>query len=45
MGKVTVKVEIPSKKPDEMLTLAEKLAKRNAELADKSPISSLNMSA
>lgn len=45
MGKVTVKVEIPSKRPDDLITLAEKIEKRNEELAAKSPLSSFNMTA
>lgn len=43
MAKTSIRIEIPFNKSDELITLATKIEKRNAELGDKSPISSLNM--
>lgn len=44
MAKTSIRIEIPSNRPDELINLATKIEKKNAELGDKSPINSLNMS-
>lgn len=43
MVKTSVKVEIPTKRPDDLITLGEKIYNRNVELAANSPLTSFNM--
>lgn len=45
MAKTNVKVDIPSNRPDDLIILGDTIEKKNTELADASPLKSLNMAA
>jgi hypothetical protein len=42
MARKTVRVEIPSSKPDQFISLAEKVKNKHGELGEASPLSVLN---
>ena len=42
MARKTIKVKIPYSKPDEFISLAEKVTKKHEELGDSSPLLTLN---